>query len=410
MKILTFCAYFEPEIAASMYLITNLFEDAAANGIEVELFAPTPTRGIDKETIEKYKKIKFESRCDGKLKVHRFSMMQEGKGTLGRAVRYLLLNIAFIWKGLFTKADVIFIDSTPPTQGLMAAILKKIKRIPVVYNLQDIFPDSLVHTGISGENSLAFKIGEWIEKITYKNADKIIVISEDFKKNIMAKGVLEEKIAVVYNWVDETAVYHVERDANPLYGKYKLDKNKFYVAYSGNIGLTQNMDLLTRVAERLKKHKDIAFILVGDGAYKQELEKIAKEKCLNNVIFIPFQDYGNIANVFSLGDLGLIISKAGVANNSVPSKTWSYMAAKTPILSSFDMDSELVRIVKGCQCGVCIPADDEEQLAKMILKLKNEQEGLAVMGANGRKYIAENLSRSSNTAKYIDVIRGVTGC
>ena len=148
MKVLTFCAYFEPEIAASMYLTTNLFEDAANSGIEVEIFAPTPTRGVDKNTIEKYKKIKYEERCNGLLKIHRFSMLQEGKGVLVRAFRYILLNMAFIWKGLWTKADILFIDSTPPTQGFMATLLKKIKHIPMVYNLQDIFPDSLLYTGL----------------------------------------------------------------------------------------------------------------------------------------------------------------------------------------------------------------------------------------------------------------------
>ena len=287
MKILTFCSYFEPEIAASMYLTTNLFEDAANDGLEVELFAPTPTRGVDKETIEKYKKIKYEERCGGKLKIHRFAMMQEGKKTLGRAFRYILLNLAFVWKGLRTKADVMFIDSTPPTQGFMAAFLKKMKRIPIVYNLQDIFPDSLVHTGISTEDSLAYKIGRWMEKVTYKNADKIIVISEDFKANIMAKGVPEDKIVVVYNWVDESQVYAVDRKDNVLFDEYGLDRNKFYVSYSGNIGLTQNMELLVNVAEKMSDYSDIGFVVVGDGAYKEELEKQDREHSFLHLTAIP---------------------------------------------------------------------------------------------------------------------------
>ncbi len=407
MKILTFCSYFEPEIAASMYLTTNLFEDAASSGAEVELFAPTPTRGVDKETIHRYKKIKHEERCDGKLHIHRFAMMQEGKKTLGRAFRYILVNLAFVWKGLRTKADVMFIDSTPPTQGFMAAFLKKLKRIPIVYNLQDIFPDSLVHTGISTEKSLAFKIGRWMEKVTYRNADKIIVISEDFKQNIMAKGVPEEKIEVVYNWVDEQAVYQVPREENPLFRKYGLDPEKFYVAYSGNIGLTQNMELLVEVAERLQKYSDIGFVLVGDGAYLETLKQHIAEKQLTNITLLPFQPYSEIANVFSLGDAGLIISKAGVAANSVPSKTWSYMAAKTPILASFDEDSELVRITTENRCGVCVPPDDAEALCETILKMKSISERLPELGENGRQYIDENLSRHVGTGKYIAVMQKV---
>lgn len=407
MKILTFCSYFEPEIAASMYLTTNLFEDAANDGLEVELFAPTPTRGVDKETIEKYKKIKYEERCGGKLKIHRFAMMQEGKKTLGRAFRYILLNLAFVWKGLRTKADVMFIDSTPPTQGFMAAFLKKMKRIPIVYNLQDIFPDSLVHTGISTEDSLAYKIGRWMEKVTYKNADKIIVISEDFKANIMAKGVPEDKIVVVYNWVDESQVYAVDRKDNVLFDEYGLDRNKFYVSYSGNIGLTQNMELLVNVAEKMSDYSDIGFVVVGDGAYKEELEKQVKERGLKNITLIPFQPYEKIASVFSIGDAGLIISKSGVGNNSVPSKTWSYMAAKTPILASFDAESELVKFVNENNCGVCVPADEEAGLMEAILEMKQSKDKRKEWGENGRSFIDANLSRHIGTSKYIDVIKNV---
>lgn len=407
MKVLTFCAYFDPEIAASMYLTTNIFEDAAEAGLEVELFAPTPTRGVDAETIEKYKKIKYEERCNGKLKIHRFAMMQEGKGTLGRALRYILLNLAFVWKGLWTKADVMFIDSTPPTQGFMAAFLKKIKRIPIVYNLQDIFPDSLVHTGISTEDSLAYKIGRWMEKVTYLNADKIIVISEDFKRNIVRKGVPEEKIEVVYNWVDENAVAYVSRDKNPLYDQYQLSRDKFYVAYSGNIGLTQNMELLINVAEKLKFDEDIGFILVGDGAYREKVESMIKLHELKNIVLIPFQPYEEISHVFSLGDVGLIISKAGVANNSVPSKTWSYMAAERPLLTSFDLDSELVEIVQKHQCGVCVEPDNVEQLTAAIIDLKQNQDAQSVYGKNGKGFIEANLTRKAGTSRYIETIKAV---
>ncbi len=403
MKVLTFCAYFEPEIAASMYLTTNLFEDAANSGIEVEIFAPTPTRGVDKNTIEKYKKIKYEERCNGLLKIHRFSMLQEGKGVLVRAFRYILLNMAFIWKGLWTKADILFIDSTPPTQGFMATLLKKIKHIPMVYNLQDIFPDSLLYTGLSTERSLMFKIGRWMEHITYKNADKIIVISEDFKQNIMKKGVPENKIDVVYNWVDEKSVYHVDREKNILFERYNIDRNKFYIAYSGNIGLTQNIELLIEVANKIKDFKDIGFIIIGNGMFKAELETQVARRKLDNIIILPFQTYEEIANVFSIGDVGLIISKPRIGNNSVPSKTWSYMAAETPILASFDAESELCKLVKENNCGICVDAGDVEKFIEAILqmkKLKNND-----FGKNGRNYIDEKLSRKVGTEKYITIIK-----
>ena len=394
MKILTFCAYYEPEIAASMYLLTNLFEDAANSGIEVDLYAPTPTRGVDKETIQKYKHKKKEILCNNNLNINRFAMIQEGKNTIGRALRYILVNGAFLWKGLHADADVLFVDSTPPTQGLVAALLKKVKKIPVVYNLQDIFPDSLVNTGICSKNSIFFKIGSWIEQITYRNADKIIVISEDFKKNIISKGVPENKIEVVY----------IEKKDNQLFDEFCLDREKFYVSYSGNIGLTQNMELLIQAAVQLQNIDDIGFVVIGDGAYKEELQRQIIEKNLKNITLIPFQPYTRISEVFSVGDVGLIISKPGIGTNSVPSKTWSYMAAERPLLASFDLKSELSQIISTNQCGESIRPDDCECLVKTILKMKENPLKLREQGNKGRKFVDRNLKRAIGTGRYIKCI------
>ena len=163
----------------------------------------------------------------------------------------------------------------------------------------------------------------------------------------MAKGVPEDKIVVVYNWVDQNAVVDVPRDENSLFDKYALDRSKYYVTYSGNIGLTQNMDMLLEVAQELESEvPDIHFVLIGEGAYKKQAETIVNEKKIGNVTFLPFQPYEDISLVFSLGNAGLVISKPGVGANSVPSKTWSIMSASRPVLANFD-ENELKDILAG---------------------------------------------------------------
>ena len=231
MKILTFSGYYTPEIAASMYLTEDMLQAMTEAGHEVELYVPTPCRGVSDEVRREYKKKKTERLYSDKLTVHRFALYKEGKNPLLRALRYGLLNLIFIIKGLSKKADVVFVQSTPPTQGLVAGFLKAVKHIPFVYNLQDVFPDSLVNTGLTSEGSLIWKIGRKVEDFTYRHADKIIVISEDFKKNIMAKGVPEDKITVVPNWADTKGVYPVDRQDNRLMEKYVLDPELFYITY-----------------------------------------------------------------------------------------------------------------------------------------------------------------------------------
>ena len=298
----------------------------------------------------------------------------------------------------------MFIASTPPIQGALAGLVKKFNHIPIVYNLQDIFPDSLAGTGLANKGGLLWKIGRVIENFTYRNADKIIVISEDFKKNIMAKGVPEDKIVVIYNWVDQNAVVDVPREKNVLFERYGLDRNKFYVTYNGNIGLTQNMDMLLEVAKSLEANEDIQFVLVGNGAYLEQVKQIVKERNITNVHLLPFQPYEEISHVFSLGDVSLVISKPGVGENSVPSKTWSIMSASRPVLANFD-ENELKTIIEKNNCGIFTKAGDKVAFTDAILKLYNDRELCKEMGKNGRKFVMENLTKEVGTQKYVEVIK-----
>ena len=406
MKILLLPAYFYPEQAASSYLGDNIRQALCGAGCDVILYAPIPSRGISKEVREEYKKRKLEHWHDGKLEIHRFSMYAEGKNPVLRALRYVFCWCAQFWKGVRAKdIDLIYLASTPPIQGVLGGLLKKIKKVPFVYNLQDIFPDSLAGTGLAKKGGLLWKIGRVIENFTYRNADKIIVISEDFKRNIMEKGVPEEKIVVVYNWVDEEAVKHVSREDNKLFDAYGLDRSKFYITYSGNIGLTQNMDMLLEVAKELETEEpDIQFVLIGEGAYKKRVQEIIAEKNIGNVALLPFQPYEDISHVFSLGDAGLVISKPGVGENSVPSKTWSILSASRPVLANFD-ENELKTIVAENQCGIFTKAGDKEAFKQAILDLYHDREHCEQLGRNGREFILKNLTRAVGTQKYVDVIK-----
>lgn len=408
MKVLQLTGYFLPEKAASIYLTENRLEAFGRSGIDTVIWASRPTRGLSVEEYEEYKHKNFEMMYDGKVTVHRFAMYREGKNPLLRALRYSLNWIIQLWKGMREKdVDVVYLASTPPIQGVLGALIKKFRGIPFVYNLQDIFPDSLAGTGLAKKGGLLWKIGRLIENFTYKHADKIIVISEDFKKNIMAKGVPEEKIEVIYNWVDQETVVDIPRDLNKLYEKYQLDRSKFFLSYSGNIGLTQNMDMLLDVMSELKvSHPSIYLVLIGDGVYKAQVEKLIEEKELNNVRMIPFQPYSDISCVFSLGDAGLVISKPGVGANSVPSKTWSIMSASRPVLANFD-ENELKDILNENKCGIFTKAGDKESLKKSIIILYENRDLCQEYGRNGRKFVLSNLTKEIGTAKYVNVIKEV---
>ena len=403
MKAIFPCSYYLPETAASLYITDNIVHACADNNIEVDLYTPTPTRSVP----EGAKWKREERQVNGLLRIHRFHLYGEGKNPLLRTLRYLLGEFILLHYCMWKRYDVAFIDSTPPIQGLKMPLIKWLKRKPTIYNVQDVFPDSLVGTGLTTKGSLIWKIGRIVEKITYKYSDKIIVISEDFKKNIMAKGVPEDKIVVIYNWVDQNKVVDVPREKNKLFDMYNIDREKFYIEYSGNIGLTQNMDMLLEVMKELKTtHPDIGLVLVGEGAYKAQVEEIVKRDELTNVTMIPFQPYEDISHVLSLGDAGLVISKPGVGANSVPSKTWSIMSASRPVLANFD-ENELKDILVGNECGIFTKAGDKDAFKRSIIKLYENRDLCKKYGRNGRQFVMDNLTREVGTRKYVDVIKEV---
>lgn len=419
MKVMQLTGYFLPEKAASIYLTENRLEAFAEAGFDTVIWASRPTRGLSDEEYQEYKNKKLETMYGGKVTVHRFAMYREGKNPLLRALRYSLNWIIQLWKGLREKdVDCIYLASTPPIQGMLGAFIKKFRGIPFVYNLQDIFPDSLFNNGLANKGGMLWKIGRVIENFTYKHADKIIVISEDFKKNIMAKGVPEDKIAVVYNWVDQNAVVEVKREENKLFDKYGLDREKFYVTYNGNIGLSQNMEMLLSVAEEFQSDKvqafqgkeisctDIHFVLVGNGAYLDEVKRLVNDKKLKNVHLLPFQPYEDISHVFSLGDASLVISKPGTGAASVPSKTWSIMSASRPVLANFD-ENELKDIVAKNNCGIFTKAGDKEAFKESILKLYSDKELCKEYGKNGRQFVMDNLTKEVGAGKYVEVLKSV---
>lgn len=408
MKILYPVAYFQPENIAFSHLEHDLFQALTEAGHEINVLCPTPTRGISDAVWAEYRHKREETLYGGRVHVRRFWAPREGKNPLIRAFRYFWCNFRQYQLGKrYRQAELILAGSTPPTQGLLSGLLKKKLGCPSVYYLQDIFPDSLIHTGLAKKDSLLWKMGRRVEDYTYRHADKIVVISEDFRRNIMAKGVPADKIELIPNWIDENAVFAVPRAENPLFDQYQIPRDRFYVAYSGNIGHTQNMDMLLDAAKSLMDRPDIGFLIVGDGAYRGEVERRVAEEGISNVTLLPFQPYEAISQVFSLGDVGLLISKSGVGSNSVPSKTWSYFSAERPVLASFDLDSELCRLIEREGTGVCVAPDDAQALRQAILEMAEDKAVLGACGQRARAYILEHLTVKSATDMWLNLLRQI---
>lgn len=409
MKILVLTPYCYPEHAASSYLGQNRNQAFVENGFEMLTYAPTPCRGVNNEIRKKYcrKEFKREVLNNGQREIRRFSMYPESKNAFLRALRYFFVACKHFYYGLSEdarKCNLMFIASTPPFQGALAGIIKKITHQPLVYNLQDIFPDSLAGTGLAKKGGLLWKIGRVIEDFTYRNADKIIVISEDFKRNIMEKGVPEDKIVVIYNWVDEEAVKPVKDSDNGLFEELGINRDNFNVVYAGNLGNAQNVRILIETALLLQEYSDIQFVIFGTGGQEQEYKKLVESMALQNVSFYPIQPYEKVSKVYGIGDVCVVSCKEGLGGSAMPSKTWSIMASGRAVLANFD-EGDLKSILETNHCGVFTKAGDKVAFKQAILDLYHDREHCEQLGRNGREFILKNLTRAVGTQKYVDVIK-----
>lgn len=415
MKILEMPPYYLPEQIASTHLTLDLTEGFVNKGYMIENYVPVPCRGISKETRKKYSKMLYEEMYNGKVKIIRFPIWKEGHNPIGRAFRYFVSNIIQARKGCRAKdIDIVIGGSTPPIQGLLCGYVANRlskqygKKVPFIYLLQDVFPDSLVTTGLAKKNGILWRIGRLIENAVYKQADKIIVISEGIKNNIMNKGVSTEKITVIKNWIDLDHVKPVEKNENSLIEEFSIPKDKFLVVYAGNFGAAQGAEIILKTAENLKNERDIHFVIFGGGAYFENARKDAYR--MQNVSIQGLQPQDKVSEVYSLGNVALITCKPGTGNAGMPSKMWSIMACNTPIIASFDLESDLAEELKKSGAGICVKPGDIDELAKAIKGSYNEWKVGIRKTYNFRDYVYNNASKDVCVNRYIEEICETMEC
>lgn len=399
MKILIPFSYYHPEQCAGLFVIDDMTAEAARQGMESVITVPTPTRNVAPGA----KWNREETLCDGKVLVHRFRMYGEGKNPVLRALRYLLCEIVQLHYMLRKKYDVAFIDSTPPIQGLKLPIVRLLRKKPVVYNAQDLFPETLSGTGLAKQGGLLWKIGMWVSNVTFHNSDKIIAISNDIKRSMVARGVPAEKIEVVYNWVDEKAVQPVAKEDNPLFEEFGLDCNKFTIVYAGNLGNAQNIGI---VLDGAKELPEVQFAVFGSGGLEKEVRKRISNEGLTNVHLNPLQPVERVKFVYSLGDACIVSCKEGLGGSAMPSKSWSIMSCGRPVVASFD-EGELKEILENNNCGVFSHAGNVKEFVAAIKQLATNREKCEKMGRNARQFILDNLTKEVGAKKYVDIIKSV---
>ena len=312
------------------------------------------------------------------------------KSKLGRVLNYLSFACSSLIYCLFflKRADVIYAYHPPLTVGIVALIIKLFRSVPVVLDIQDMWPDTLKATGMIN-NSLLLGLVAKICNLIYSAVTKIVVLSPGFKGLLIDRGVHENKIEIIYNWADE----RVLRTTNNEVPEGLDCIEGFKVLFAGNVGQAQGLNVIIDAALLLKNDvPKLHFLILGQGLNLNDLKRRAKELNLKNVHFLPAVNMKRVGDFLGFADALLIhLNSDPLFEITIPGKTQAYMAVNKPIIMGVRGDAS--NLVLRADCGVCFEPENSVALAEAVkdLMLLDSSE-IQRLGKNAGKFYDENLS------------------
>ena len=393
MKILIYMGGGFDTYGPSRHLYAALIEDMLIKGHRVHLIESHST-GVDPdapETLTRWDSFSYET-----VKLALSEKKQFAKRYLV-GVKYCFDCIPAL-KRQKNKFDVMMVQSCP-WAPFAVSFAKKYTKTPVIWNIQDMFPGASIANGAMTKKWMQ-RFFYAFQKIAYKKADHISVISEDMRRKVVEQGVPEDKITVIPNWYDDKSVREIAWEDNLFVKKYDMKPDTFYVQYAGTMGFNFDYRLVIRVAEMLREEKDIVFQMIGFGSQKEDFIKAVEEKGLKNIIFYPLEPQEMVPHVYSACSVCLIPLPKGVIGNSVPSKAGLLMACRRVIVTSADAESEYNEMFEREQIGIACSSDSPEDVAAGILKLRDHPDIRDRYAENAKKYGEKVYSRTMNTALY----------
>lgn len=395
MHILLLNQYFPPDTSATAK-IADTVADALSKRHQVTVLAGRPSYDPD----EQYPFSFLRRNVTGNLTVERVGSTTYPRYRMRRRVaNYLSYAALAVPRALAIKADVVLAMTDPPFAGIVGAMIARIKGVPFVYNIRDLYPDMALGGDIVRPRAWV-ALWERIHRAALRHAARVIVLGDDMRDRIVSKGVASERVVVVRDGASIPAVL-----APPNHPAVRDIRGgaDFVVLHAGNLGFYGAWTTLLDAAKLLPEN-GTRMIFIGDGANRAHLEEFSRGS--TTVRFLPFRPPEEIPCVMAAGDLHVVTIRRGLGGIVVPSKLYSILAAGRPILAVAPEDTDVARIVRSNECGVVADPDKPEEVAAVIRALKCDSARLESMGRRARA-AAENYARVNELEKFLGVMEEV---
>lgn len=378
---------------SSYHLMLKLIQEMIAAGHEVWLLQVQKKDG------------RMPDELKGEPKLHVINIPQEQADKSNFALRYLKGFQYYKQSGKKLKKlphiDVIFLQSN--NNAIVPVKLARKFHIPVVYNVQDIFPIDAMVIGKLSKRHPAFVIARALQAKAYKNADRVVTISEDLKKTIQNEG--RQDVDVVYNWSYQNEPYRIPDDKNHfLLSNSICREDGFRVIYAGNVGQMMDGDMIVQTAKLLSAYTDIKFYIIGEGSGLKKLKAKVETEKLKNILFYPRQPMEYAQENYCAADVNINPVPKGVIYTCMPSKTATCLLSEQPTIVSMDMDSDMAKKLNTVDQWTVVAPGDAQAMADGILRVYRN--GSRKSG-NASKFLAE-LGPVENAKRYVNILEEVS--
>lgn len=408
LRLIVLCPHFAPDIAPTGVVMTRIVDELARRGHELHVITALPwyrehrvepgyeTRWWSEERTT-WGTITRVNPFPGKSKSNIFR----------RAIGFVLFSVLVGIRGLRAggkgPVDGVLAMSPPLTLGVTGWLVRVVRGGRLVFNIQDVFPDAAIETGAIS-NPAIVALARWLEKFSYRRSDFVVLLSEDLADNVRAKLGHRDRhrVQVIPNFVDTQAITPSSR--NNAYRSELGIGDEPVVMYAGNVGYSQSLDLMIDAAKAMP---EVIFVVNGDGSARPSLEQRAQG--LGNVRFVDYQPIERLNEVLAAADVHVVPLRKGLAKVSVPSKSYSVMAAGRALLAAIDPGTEIPRLLSASRGGVAVAPDDPAAFIGALREMLADRDRLAAMGRGGREWVERHVSPSGVANAYESLFRRATG-
>ena len=411
MKILYVSQYFPPEMGAPAARVAELSRHWAQAGHDVTVltgFPNHPTGVVPQAYRARFRRLIARETKDGVHVVRTWLLPFPNRKSWQRMLNYSSFFLSSAITGMFlAKPDVVIATSPQLLVGLAGWWLARIKRARFVFEVRDLWPESLAAVGVSEEDSLLHRFLARIAGFLYKSSDCIAAVAPALRDYLVERWrVPQEKISVITNGV-ESELFSPE-STNPTLRKQLGTEGKSVVSYIGTLGMAQGLETLLESAARLQESApEVTFLVVGEGAEKERITALALSRGLHNVRFVGEQPRGKIPAYICASDVCLVLlKKTELFKTVIPSKLLEFMSCARPVI--LGVDGQARQILEDARAGAFIEPENSEALTDAVLRFAGDPELCRSCGANGRRHVMQHYSRQGTAKAYLDLLQSLT--